>query len=515
MFVYIITSPTHMMHTGCHRFSMVSLVTKHQLALSQTLDSTPLQWIKVPTTTTHYFIYKCEFSFKSKLNTSIYLPSSSSSFFNPAYLWPLWQPWGTFPRVPCAREQRTCGPFSPSWQDLMVTNPLHAYFLTLTCQQHNLDPPSSLYLFKGRDDYQQEISLGDPSAVDIKDVTILWGDPAYRLTLPVSEEMKQAQRKCVDYFASLGAKDVQKIDMKVERTYLNFKRPFEPPPPTIQNGCSLFELHFFIFFIFLHQDFRNGFSIWAAMLDEAGGPTFSELMGNGKPIRASVELAKWLVQNSHNHHHNKEEEDDDLFLLSLLSVSSLISILGLTGRHQLRVHPAGDRVGSHRGAAQAHARTQPAPGEPRPQAEGPSRRDAENERGAHSAVVFIDCPKTPPAPSATYKLGSSLSLFLVLFLCSVHWHMHMHMHTYTYTYTYTFLHIYIYTYIRKNIFTHTYTHAHTYTKTKTYAHTHIYTHAHGNTYIHIKTRYILRCGTWWKCRWQLAPWVWIEMDCLW
>ena len=35
------------------------------------------------------------------------------------------------------------------------------------------------------------------------------------LTFPASEEIQRAQRACVEHLGSLGAKDVQKIDMAV------------------------------------------------------------------------------------------------------------------------------------------------------------------------------------------------------------------------------------------------------------------------------------------------------------
>jgi fatty acid amide hydrolase 2 len=37
------------------------------------------------------------------------------------------------------------------------------------------------------------------------------------------------------------------------------------------------------------------------MLEAAGGPTFSELMGNGKPVHASVELLRWFFNYKNKH----------------------------------------------------------------------------------------------------------------------------------------------------------------------------------------------------------------------
>ncbi len=39
--------------------------------------------------------------------------------------------------------------------------------------------------------------------------------------------------------------------------------------------------------------FKKSFDIWSAMLAEAGGPTFSEMLGGGRPIPALTELAKF------------------------------------------------------------------------------------------------------------------------------------------------------------------------------------------------------------------------------
>lgn len=38
--------------------------------------------------------------------------------------------------------------------------------------------------------------------------------------------------------------------------------------------------------------------VWSSLLALSGGPTFSELLGNGKPIRSSLELIRWIVRPS-------------------------------------------------------------------------------------------------------------------------------------------------------------------------------------------------------------------------
>ncbi len=43
---------------------------------------------------------------------------------------------------------------------------------------------------------------------------------------------------------------------------------------------------------------RRSLEIWSSMLGAAGGKTFRELMGNGKPFHSSLELARWLTGRS-------------------------------------------------------------------------------------------------------------------------------------------------------------------------------------------------------------------------
>ncbi len=44
--------------------------------------------------------------------------------------------------------------------------------------------------------------------------------------------------------------------------------------------------------------FENALEIWGSMIGEAGGPTFAELLGEGTPIPAGRELARWLLGRS-------------------------------------------------------------------------------------------------------------------------------------------------------------------------------------------------------------------------
>jgi fatty acid amide hydrolase 2 len=45
-------------------------------------------------------------------------------------------------------------------------------------------------------------------------------------------------------------------------------------------------------------DFRHAIPIWSALLDETGGPSFAELLGDGVPVRAGRELLRWATGRS-------------------------------------------------------------------------------------------------------------------------------------------------------------------------------------------------------------------------
>ena len=55
----------------------------------------------------------------------------------------------------------------------------------------------------------------DEGEHNAEDVTILYGESPFRLTWEVSKEMRIARDQSVAYLASLGAKEVKQIDMKV------------------------------------------------------------------------------------------------------------------------------------------------------------------------------------------------------------------------------------------------------------------------------------------------------------
>ena len=102
----------------------------------------------------------------------------------------------------------------------------------------------------GEDSRCIPFELGDPHAVDLREVTVL--DVEDNGTTPVSDELREAQRDCVRALTQRG--------MKVTRA--RFK------------------------------SLESSFDIWSSMLGSAGGKTFAELMGNGAPFPAWKELAR-------------------------------------------------------------------------------------------------------------------------------------------------------------------------------------------------------------------------------
>lgn len=108
----------------------------------------------------------------------------------------------------------------------------------------------------GMDAGCEPMDLGDPSAVGIDRLRVLvvpW-DGRNR----VSEELRLSQQRAADHLASLGARVV---------------------PPAIPG-------------------LRDAFEIWGSMLHEAGGPSFADLMGNGRSFHAGVELLRWATRRT-------------------------------------------------------------------------------------------------------------------------------------------------------------------------------------------------------------------------
>jgi fatty acid amide hydrolase 2 len=108
----------------------------------------------------------------------------------------------------------------------------------------------------GVDEGCRPFDLGDPGEVSLRGLEVL--HVAENGAVRVSDEMLAAQERCAEALASRGA--------KVRPTKI--------------------------------EALRRSLEIWSAMLSEAGGPSFAELMGEGTEIRAGRELAKWLVGRS-------------------------------------------------------------------------------------------------------------------------------------------------------------------------------------------------------------------------
>jgi len=108
----------------------------------------------------------------------------------------------------------------------------------------------------GIDQGSLSFELKDPSGVDVSGLPVLVVEE--NGATPVSKDLRQAQGKCAEALADRGAK------VRHERI----------------------------------EGLKKSFDIWSAMLSQAGGPTFSELLGDGKPVHAFGQLMKWIVGRS-------------------------------------------------------------------------------------------------------------------------------------------------------------------------------------------------------------------------
>jgi len=125
--------------------------------------------------------------------------------------------------------------------------------------RHAEDLMPVLNILKGPDGEDKTCTpcnLGDPSRVSLKDLTVL--DVEDNGMLGVSEDLKNAQRKCADFLAKRGA--------SVKKTRIELLKK------------SLF--------------------IWSAMLASTGGQDLSTMLGNGTPISIPLELLRLLVGRS-------------------------------------------------------------------------------------------------------------------------------------------------------------------------------------------------------------------------
>ncbi|MBI2890012.1 MAG: amidase [Nitrospirae bacterium] len=108
----------------------------------------------------------------------------------------------------------------------------------------------------GIDPYTRRFRFGDPTKVKLRGLRVL--DVPENGAASVSDDLREAQEKCARWLAGQGA--------RVETLKLD--------------------------------GLRDSIEIWAAMMSAAGGPTFSELLGNGTPVRAGWELLKWMLGRS-------------------------------------------------------------------------------------------------------------------------------------------------------------------------------------------------------------------------
>jgi fatty acid amide hydrolase 2 len=108
----------------------------------------------------------------------------------------------------------------------------------------------------GQDSGCAERDLGDPANVRIPDLVVL--DVVDNGAVPVSDDLRDAQRKCIEFLQSRGAR-IRKLRFR---------------------------------------DLKHSFLIWSSMLSSAGGPTYYDLLGDGKPIPLAGEIAKCALGRS-------------------------------------------------------------------------------------------------------------------------------------------------------------------------------------------------------------------------
>ena len=108
----------------------------------------------------------------------------------------------------------------------------------------------------GKDEGCRELPLGDPAAVDLSKLSVVSIEG--NGSTPVDPELVAVQRRVAARLAERGA--------KVE---------------TARVGLL-----------------RRSMAIWSCMLQEAGGPTFTEMLANGGPYNGWAELAKLAVRRS-------------------------------------------------------------------------------------------------------------------------------------------------------------------------------------------------------------------------
>ena len=108
----------------------------------------------------------------------------------------------------------------------------------------------------GKDPSCVDMQLGDPSRVDFSKHKVFVVEDNGKMR--VAPDMRSALRKAARAFMEMGA-TVKTI--KIDKL-------------------------------------KYSMEIWSSMLSAAGGPSFSELLGNGRPVNSLLELGKWAVGKS-------------------------------------------------------------------------------------------------------------------------------------------------------------------------------------------------------------------------
>ncbi len=75
------------------------------------------------------------------------------------------------------------------------------------------------------------------------------------------------------------------------------------------------------------EDLKHSLDVWSSMLAASEGPTFAELMGEGVPVLAGKELAKWFVGKS----------DHTLPAIALALLEKLPALLGDRAQHAIDI----------------------------------------------------------------------------------------------------------------------------------------------------------------------------------
>jgi fatty acid amide hydrolase 2 len=111
-------------------------------------------------------------------------------------------------------------------------------------------------LATGVDGAPPAFALGEPAQVRLEALSVL--DVEDNGSLPVSQELREAQHRCAAHLARRGAR-VRKVSL-----------------------ASL----------------RHSLEIWSAMMAVAARTPFSALLGQGEPVRLGRELGRWLLRRS-------------------------------------------------------------------------------------------------------------------------------------------------------------------------------------------------------------------------